>query len=216
MKKAIVIGGSRGIGKAIAEALKTIPCTVIATSRKELNTADLASVKRFAKLHKTTDILVLNTGGPPQKDFFAIGENEWKRYHNQLFLGFCVLLQNIQVNKSGYIFVITSHIIKEPSIPALVLSAAYRTAFTAVFKVLSRHYAKHNISCINIAPGPIKTDRLLELVANLEEYAKTLPFHRVGNPEEIGNFIKSIVEYNIHYLHGTTVTFDGGLSQYVF
>ena len=36
MKKAIVLGGSRGIGKAIADSLKTIDCDVIATSRKEL------------------------------------------------------------------------------------------------------------------------------------------------------------------------------------
>ena len=215
MKKAIVLGGTRGIGQAIALALGSLPCKVIATSRKDINTARLSSVKRFAGLHKSTDILVLNTGGPPQKDFFAVSEAEWQQYHNQLFLGFCVLLQNLRINDNGYIFVITSYVIKEP-IASLVLSSAYRSAFASVFKVLSKQYALRNISCINIAPGPIRTDRLQELVNNLSEYEQTLPMRRVGNPQELGNFIKAIVQYDIHYLNGVTINFDGGLSQYIF
>ena len=215
MKKAIVLGGTRGIGQAIALALESLPCKVIATSRKDINTARLSSVKRFAGLHKSTDILVLNTGGPPQKDFFAVSEAEWQQYHNQLFLGFCVLLQNLRINDNGYIFAITSYVIKEP-IASLVLSSAYRSAFASVFKVLSKQYALRNISCINIAPGPIRTDRLQELVNNLSEYEQTLPMRRVGNPQELGNFIKAIVQYDIHYLNGVTINFDGGLSQYIF
>ena len=39
---------------------------------------------------------------------------------------------------------------------------------------------------------------------------------RVGNPQELGNFIKAIVQYDIHYLNGVTINFDGGLSQYIF
>jgi len=63
MAKAIVIGGSRGIGKAISDGLKSIGCDVISTSKKELDTSDLDSVKNFVQNHKETDILVLNTGG---------------------------------------------------------------------------------------------------------------------------------------------------------
>ena len=85
MKKAIVLGGSRGIGKAIAESLKTIDCDVTATSRKELDTSNLDSVKKFAQ-NKETDILVLNTGGPPAKEFYSVTIEDWQRYHNQLFL----------------------------------------------------------------------------------------------------------------------------------
>ena len=39
MKTAIVLGGSRGIGKAIADSLKSIDCDVIASSQNELDTA---------------------------------------------------------------------------------------------------------------------------------------------------------------------------------
>jgi len=70
MSKAIVIGGSRGIGKAIADSLKTIGLEVVTTSKKELDTSDIQSVKDFIQNQKETDILVLNTGGPPAKEFF--------------------------------------------------------------------------------------------------------------------------------------------------
>ncbi len=191
MKKAIVLGGSRGIGKAIADSLKTIDCEVIATSKKELDTSNLDSVKKFAQ-NKETDILVLNTGGPPAKEFSSVTVEEWQKYHNQLFLGFCVLLQNITVRDGGYIFLISSGVIKEPN-PWLVISSAYRLAFTSVFKVLSKDFGAREISCINIAPGLIDTDRMREVIANAEDMKKTIPMKRFGKPEEIGDFVKAII-----------------------
>ncbi len=76
MASAIVVGGSRGIGKAISDGLKSIGFDVKATSKKELDTSDLSSVKNFIKNNKTTDVLVLNTGGPPGKEFHSVTEEE--------------------------------------------------------------------------------------------------------------------------------------------
>lgn len=215
MPNAIVLGGSRGIGKAISNALKTIGCEVFAASKNDIDTSNLDSVKRFLENHKQTDILVLNTGGPQAKLFSEITEEEWKKYHNQLFLGFCQILQKIEINQGGYIFLISSNVIKEPN-PKLIISSAYRAAFAEILKILSKEYAKQNISCINIAPGPINTDRTRELVENIEEFKKTLPMKRLGEPEEIGNFVKSIVQNNIKYLSGVTINFDGANSNYIF
>jgi 3-oxoacyl-[acyl-carrier protein] reductase len=215
MVKAIVLGGSRGIGKAISDSLKSINFEVFSASKEDIDTSDLQNVKNFLSTHKETDILVLNTGGPQAKQFFEISEEDWKKYHNQLFLGFCLILQKIKVSDGGYIFLISSNVIKEPN-TKLIISSAYRAAFSEVFKVLSKDYAKRNISCINIAPGPINTDRTKELIENVEEYKKTLPMGRLGEPEEIGNFVKSIVENNIKYLSGVTINFDGANSNYVF
>ena len=72
MKKAIVVGGSRGIGKAINEGLVKLGYDTIATSKDQLDTSILNSVKQFVKNHQNTDVLILNTGGPPAKDFFSI------------------------------------------------------------------------------------------------------------------------------------------------
>jgi 3-oxoacyl-[acyl-carrier protein] reductase len=211
--KAIVLGGSKGIGKAIAKSLDSIGCDVKATSRKEIDTANLSSVKRFIKKQKDIDILVLNTGGPPPKKFSEVTEKEWQKYHNQLFLGFCLLLQKLKIRDGGYIFVITSGVIKEPN-PRLVISSAYRLAFTAVFKLASKEFASRKINCINIAPGLINTDRVREL-GNAAEMIRTIPMKRLGEPSEIGDFVKGIVENKIKYLSGVTITFDGANSNFV-
>ncbi|QLH04024.1 short-chain dehydrogenase [Nitrosopumilus oxyclinae] len=215
MSNAIVLGGSRGIGKAIAESLKTIQIDVFAASKNDIDTSDLNSVNKFLEKHNQTDILVLNTGGPPPKPFNIITKDDWNLYHNQLFVGFCTILQKIKVNDNGYIFLISSSVIKEPN-AKLIISSAYRAAFAEVFKVLSKEYAQKNISCINIAPGPINTDRTHELIENVKEFEKTLPMKRLGDPEEIGNFVKSIIQNNIKYLSGVTINFDGANSNYVF
>ena len=215
MTRAIVLGGSRGIGKAISDALKAIEIDVFAASKNDIDTSNLNSVKKFVENHTSTDILILNTGGPVPKQFSDITEEDWKLYHNQLFLGFCTILQNIKINDGGYIFLISSSVIKEPN-TKLIISSAYRAAFSEVFKVLSKDYAQKNISCINIAPGPINTDRTKELIENVKEFEKSLPMKRLGEPEEIGNFVKSIVENNIKYLTGVTINFDGANSNYIF
>ena len=215
MTKAIVLGGSRGIGKAISDSLKTIEIDVFAASKNDIDTSNLNSVKKFLEIHNETDILILNTGGPEPKSFSTITEEDWDKYHNQLFLGFCTILQNIKVNNGGYIFLISSNVIKEPN-SKLIISSAYRAAFSEVFKVLSKEYAQNNISCINIAPGPINTDRTHELIKNVKEFEKILPMKRLGKPEEIGNFVKAIIENDIKYLSGVTINFDGANSNFIF
>ena len=215
MTKAIVLGGSRGIGKAISDSLKSIEIDVFAASKSDIDTSNLDSVKKFLEKHNETDILILNTGGPVPKPFSTITEEDWNKYHNQLFVGFCTILQNIKVNHNGYIFLISSNVIKEPN-SKLIISSAYRAAFSEVFKVLSKEYAQRNISCINIAPGPINTDRTKELIENVKEFEETLPMKRLGEPEEIGNFVKGIIENNVKYLTGVTINFDGANSNYIF
>jgi len=215
MTGAIVLGGSRGIGKAISDSLKSIEIDVFTASKKDIDTSDLNSVKKFVENHASTDILILNTGGPAPKQFFDITEDDWKLYHNQLFLGFCTILQNMKINDGGYIFLISSNVIKEPN-PKLIISSAYRAAFSEVFKILSKDYAQKNISCINIAPGPINTDRTKELIENIQEYEKSLPMKRLGEPGEIGNFVKAIIENKVKYLTGVTINFDGANSNYIF
>ena len=103
--------------------MKTIDIDVFATSQKDIDTSNLNSVKKFLKNNDETDILILNTGGPEPKQFSTITEYDWNKYHNQLFLGFCTILQNIKINDGGYIFLISSSVIKEPN-PKLIISSA--------------------------------------------------------------------------------------------
>lgn len=215
MPRAIVMGGSRGIGRAIAESLRSMDADVFAASRRDVDTSDLSSVRAFLKDYPATDVLVLNTGGPDPKPFREVTEEEWMRYHNQLFLGFCMILREMHVRDGGYIFLISSSLIKEPG-PGIVVSSAYRAAFSEVFKVLSREYASREVSCINIAPGLIATDRTNELLKKVPEFQRSLPMGRLGRPGEIGDFVKAIVQNNIKYLSGVTINFDGADSRHIF
>ena len=213
--KAIVMGGTKGIGNAIVTSLKRQNHNVIATGRKDLDTSNLDSVRRFIRNNPSTDILVLNTGGPPPKTFDDVTEQEWLQYHTQLFLGFVVMLRDIKVNENGYVFLISSSVVKEPN-PNLAISSAYRAAFVEVFKLASRKMAAQNITCINIAPGLIATDRTKEILGDMEADIESLPMKRMGEPREIGEFVGSIVEKQIKYLSGVTITFDGASSAHIF
>ena len=214
MKKAIVLGGTRGIGGAIANSLNDCGLQVNAFSSKSVDTGNLEDIDALVDKHPETDVLVLNTGGPPAIDFFDINQETWEKYHNQLFLGFCKLLQNIHLNDNGYVFLVSSFNIKEPD-PKLFLSNCYRIAFVSVFKSLSKLFASRKISFINIAPGPIDTDRLASLGVNIEELGKKLPMGYVAEASEIGDFVASIVEKEINYLSGVTINFDGAAGNYV-
>lgn len=214
MKKATVLAGSRGIGAGISNSLKSLGFDVTATSSNDLDTSDIDSVLKFVEDQGEIDILVLNTGGPPAKKFFDIQISEWDKYYRQLFLGFCLMLQKSKIRDNGYVFLVSSFNIKEPN-PDLVLSNSFRIAFVSVLKSVSKILAPRGISCINIAPGPIKTDRLNSLVEDMEAFEKSLPMKRAAEPEEIGRFVSSIVENDISYLSGVTINFDGAASNYV-
>jgi 3-oxoacyl-[acyl-carrier protein] reductase len=214
MKKAIVLGGTRGIGGAIAESLDEVGLDVHAFSSKAVDTGNLEHIDLLVANHPEVDVLVLNTGGPPAIDFFNITKETWEKYHNQLFLGFCTLLQNINIKDNGYVFLVSSFNIREPD-PKLVLSNSYRMAFVSVFKSLSKIFASRKISFVNIAPGPINTDRLTSLGVDVEELGKKLPMGYVAEPSEIGNFVSALVDKEINYLSGVTINFDGAASNYV-
>ena len=132
-----------------------------------------------------------------------------------MFYSFFKILQSLKINDGGYIFLVSSFNIKEPS-GKLLLSNAYRLAFTSVLKCLSKELVKKNITTINIAPGPIDTDRIRGLVSDVSELERKLPMGRLGKPKEIGDFVKSIVKDNIKYLTGVTINFDGGKSNTLF
>ncbi len=207
-KKILVLGGSKGIGKSISDLVKKNYKQVKSFSSKDVDTSDLSSVKKFVKNNKSTDVIVLNSGGPPNLKFEKINEKIWYKYFNQLFLGFTLILKNIKINNNGYIFYISSSVIREPG-SSLLISSSLRIAFNSLLKSLSKEYSKKNISVISIAPGPFKTGRVKELIPNLKEFEKKLPTKKIGDPQEIAKLVNFIIQNKLKYLTGTTIYMDG-------
>ena len=216
--KSIVIAGTRGIGRAISKELQPISDEHVVTGQKDLDTADIEAVKHFIQRHESTDVLVLNSGGPPAKPFWDICETEWVHYFNQLFLSFALILRGIKINPGGAVFLISSYYVKEPN-QNLILSNSIRIGFSSVFKSVSKLYLDKGVSFVNIAPGPTDTDRLRKLIDSsgqtMDEFVKALPTHRLGDAGEIGKFVRFIVENKIKGINGVTINFDSGLSNYV-
>ena len=211
-KKAIILGGSKGIGQHISKKIKSLGIKTYSCSRKDIDTSNLTSVRKFVKKHKNTDILILNSGGPPALSFEKISVNQWKNYFNQMFLSYFLILKYIKVNKNGYVFYISSSIIKEPG-DELVISSSLRAATSSLLKSYSIKNSKKNISTINIAPGPFKTQRVKELVKDIKKFENALPTGKIGDPKEIGLFVKFIIQNNIKYISGSTIYFDGNISK---
>ena len=132
-------------------------------------------------------------------------------YHLLFLIVLFTFLQNLKINDGGYIFDILSPN-KEPK-DTMSLSVSYRIAFSSILKLIIKTlYESNKFSCINIAPGPIATDRLKNLVSDLKSLEDRLPMKRIGKVEELSKFVRSIIENEIKYLTGVTINFDGGHS----
>ena len=214
--KAIVLGGTKGLGKAIADNLKDVCNEIVAAGSKDIDTSSLESVRNFSKKHTETDVLVLNTGGPPDLKIEEIDDKIWIENFNKLFLSFVNLIKEIKVKNNGYIFLISSFIVRQPGTD-LIMSSSLRSGFVSLFKSLSKIQKEKNISFINIAPGPIKTERLINLVKNdnmtMEDFKKTMPANNIPEPKEIGLFVEFVVKNKIKSLNGVTIPFDSGLLE---
>lgn len=212
--KAIVLGGTAGIGKSIADNLENICTQVQRLGSKDLDTRSIKNINKFCKMNKRPDILVLNTGGPPDLKFSKIDNETWIENFNKLFLSFANLIKQIEVKNGGYIFLISSYIIKQPS-DELIISSSIRAGFSSLFKSLSYIYAKNKIKFINIAPGPIKTQRLVNLLKkekiSIKKFESQMYGKKIPEPDEIGKFVKFVVENQIISFNGTTITFDSNL-----
>ena len=156
---------------------------------------------------------------PQQKIFLILQKTNGLNILIKLFLFFATLLQKIKLNKNSYVFLISSFNVKEPN-DELILSNCYRVALVSLFKSLSRVYLKKNITFINIAPGPTNTGRLVDLLKakgkTIKGLKKELGVPNITEPDEIGKFVKFIVENKIKSINGTTINFDMGLSKYIF
>ena len=192
---AVVIGGSRGVGLAIARQLSNSYEKICIVSREKHNLEKAlisigdtkskifvyqgdVSEKHFGhQLFKylqdqnfgVTNTLICNAGGPPQKFFLDTTEAEWDSVIETSLLGQIRVVREFIPQMVeldfGRIVFISSTVAKEPS-PAMVLSATARSGLSAFVKAISSEFAKSNITMNVICLGGVLTERLNSLIEN--------------------------------------------------
>ena len=193
-KKAIVCGGSSGLGKAIAQALSNEGVLVTLVARDgvklEAAAADIASRSRHPVEHisvdlsdpadrarllpacAAADILVNNSGGPPVGDYRSLTHAAWLAALEANMLSAIELinaaLTGMTERRFGRILNVTSHMVKAP-IALLSLSNGARAGLTGYVSGVARDVARYNVTINNLLPGQFETDRLK---SNHERFAK--------------------------------------------
>jgi len=190
-KKALVTGASKGIGRAIVEALHGEGTEIIASAREEAGLKKLSdNVRGKARLitkscdlsdsgsrsdlidfvekeFEYVDILVHNVGGPRPSDVMTTTGNDWHAGFNQLFASVAhlneALVPSMKEKRFGRIICVTSLSVLEP-IVGLAVSNAIRSAVTAMLKTLADELAPYAVTVNCVAPGAIATDRLNDLM----------------------------------------------------
>jgi len=192
-KRALVMGASRGLGRAVAEALAAEGATLCVASRDlpalESLAAALASASgarayaiaadvsdeaRMDVLAEEAvlrmggvDILVLNHGGPPVGPALELDLAELKAQFTKMVVApirlAMRLLPGMRERKWGRIITIGSSGMVQP-LPNMVLSNTLRAAIVGWNKTLANEVAADGVTCNIIAPGAILTDRLKETV----------------------------------------------------
>ncbi len=192
-KRALIGGGTRGIGKAVAEVLAAegVNLEIVARHESEkvadeiANTfsvearghnADLSNAGDVEALKKEidgVDILFINTGGPKPGEIEDLNDEDWLNACSLTLMSAVRLINAFldQMMKKGWGRVIASTAISvfEP-IPRLLLSNSIRMSVEGLLKSLSMEHASSGVTFNCVAPGYTLTERVKQL---FEDTAKT-------------------------------------------
>jgi len=242
---ALVMGASRGIGRAIAAALAREGARVAIASRSlerleeaaaEIGeratpfVADAADPEGLAALPAEVAaklgpvaILVANSGGPPFGGALDHEQEAWESAYRSLVLAPRILagavVPGMRERGWGRIVNVGSTSTREP-IASLNLSNSHRMAAVGFLKTLSREVAADGITVNTVATGRFGTDRLADAAGSLEQAEAAaraeVPAARLGRPEEYGDLVAFLCSNRAAYLTGTVIPIDGGLLRSAF
>ena len=236
-KYALVTGGSRGIGRAVAVRLAQDGYQVIinyasnqAEAEKTLeqiggkgelmcfDVSDAAqtreALQQWQQQHPDDYIeVVVNNAGIRRDNVMALmPEADWHRVLDiTLSCFFNVtqpLLPAMQIHKFGRIINMAS-VSGIKGLPGQTNYSAAKGGIIAATKALAQEVARKNVTVNAVAPGFIKTD----MTEGLDEAAlkKTIPANRFGNPEEVADLVAFLASPNAGYITGNVISINGGL-----
>jgi len=239
-KIALITGGSRGIGAAIAKRLAADGAKVAITYTKgadaaasvvkaierdggkaiaiQADAADAGAVN--AAIEKTVetfgrlDVLVNNAGTAIPKTFEETTLEEMDRVVNINVRGVFVATQAAlkHMKKGSRIIMIGSSVGERVSVPGLVPYSATKGAVKLFTQALSREVGSRGITVNNVQPGPIDTE--LNPAAGdwaIPQKAAT-GLDRYGNVDEVAALVAFVAGPESSYITGANLTVDGGMN----
>jgi 3-oxoacyl-[acyl-carrier protein] reductase len=233
-KRALVLGASAGLGRAVAQALVQEGVRVAIVSRDagrieaaraaigaecafaldvEAPGAGRSAVDAATRLLGGIDIVVCNTGGPPKAQFADVTLDAWQHGFQGLFLGAVETMQAVlpgmRAQKWGRILLITSVAAKEP-MPALTVSNALRAGLLGLTKSLSDEVACDGVTVNALLPGYTRTSRMEQLGVTDAQIAGQVPARRMGEPQEFAALAAFLASQPAAYITGQAIACDGG------
>jgi 3-oxoacyl-[acyl-carrier protein] reductase len=235
---ALVTGGSRGIGAAIARALASDGWPVAIAYRQDADAAervkadieqrggsaetfqcdvcDCSADELFAAVEDAlgpVEVLVNNAGTTANNLTLGMTDDEWSRVIETNLTGVFRLtrraLQKMVSTRSGRIVNVSSVSGIRASAGQSNYSAA-KAGLIAFTRTLAAEVGPEKITVNAVVPGLIET----ELTAHVDaELAREVPMHRFGRPEEVAECVRFVASPSASYVNGATLVVDGGLSS---
>ena len=225
-KRVLVTGSSRGIGRAIADALASEGYEVVTHSVRSGGT-DLVfdvSDRAAAKAALDADIaahgayyaVVLNAGINRDNAFPAMEDEEWDSVMRTDLDGFYnvlkpCLMPMIMERIRGRIVVLSSASGVVGNRGQVNYSAA-KAGLVGAAKALAVEVAKRGITVNAVAPGVIETDMTKSIEPeSVEEVKRAIPMRRFGRPEEIASLVSYLLSDGAAYLTRQVISVNGGM-----
>jgi 3-oxoacyl-[acyl-carrier protein] reductase len=216
-RRALVTGGSRGIGAAIVQALQDDGVEVVAPLRGEMDLSDTASIQGYLAGGPAFDILVNNAGINVLNEMGKIESDDWARMIQVNLTAPLELIQGVSpgMRERGW-----GRIVNVSSIFSLV-TREWRGAYSAVksgLNVLTRtaavELAPYGVTVNAVCPGYVETDltRKNNTPEQIAQIAQTIPARRLAQPAEIARLVAFLCGEENTYLTGQTVVADGGFT----
>ena len=214
---ALVTGGSRGIGAAIAEVLTDASWQVLAPTRSELDLSDSDSIEEFLADSPKVFGLVLNAGINEPAEIADIDDATWQRTLDtntaSAFRLVRALAPRMAETGGGRIVAVSSAYAGRARMGRAAYGAS-KAALEALVRSTAVEFASSGVLANAIAPGFVDTEltRANNDATAISALLERVPVGRLAKPAEVASAVSFLLSPSNTYITGQTIAVDGGWS----